>query len=162
MSDELKTAEARRDALALLASLHVCTLATSGDGEPHAVSLFYAHRDFDLFWFSDPTTTHSRQIDDKDGARVAVTIAAECRHYADIRGLQMSGQAKRLGGAAETAAALARLTGRFGFLAEFFQQPGKLAEAMRKTAIYHLAVDRVTFIDNSKGFGHKTTFSPAP
>ena len=160
MSDDLDLTEARRDALALLTSLHVCTLATCADGLAHAVSLFYAHKDFDLFWFSDPNTTHSRHIDGTDGARVAVTIAAECRTVADIRGLQMSGVARRLGGPAETAAALARLTGRFSFLAEFLQHPGKLAEAMRKAAIYQLTVDRVTYIDNSKGFGHKTTFLP--
>lgn len=161
MSDDQKVAEARREALALLDSLHVCSLATCGDDGPHAVSLFYAHNGFDLFWFSDPASTHSRHIDGAARARVAVTIAAECANFTEVRGIQMSGLAKRLTGPVDIAAGLARLTGRFGFLAQFFQQPGKLADAMRKAAIYHLAVERVTYIDNSKGFGHKTSFSPS-
>lgn len=160
MSDDLTLAEARREALELLGSLHVCTLASCADGVAHAVSLFYAHREFDLFWFSDPATTHSRHIDIAGAGRVAVTIAADCNHFEDIRGLQMSGLARRLSGPAESAAAMARLTGRFSFLAAFLQRPGKLADAMRKAGIYHFAAERITFIDNSKGFGHKTSFAP--
>ena len=160
MRDDPKIAEARREALALLDSLHVCTLATCGDEGPHAVFLFYAHSGFDLFWFSDPAATHSRHVDGTAGTRVAVTIAADCDHFADVRGLQIRGPVKRLGGPMDIAAALARLTGRFGFLSQFFQSPGKLADAMQKAAIYHLAADSITYIDNSKGFGHKTTFPP--
>jgi uncharacterized protein YhbP (UPF0306 family) len=150
----------RLEAQRLLAALHVCTVATYGDGQPHAVSLFYAHDGFDLYWFSDPASRHSRHIDAMAEARVAVTIAADHQDFGDIRGIQLIGVARRLAGPLETAAGLARLVGRYGFLARVLEGPVRLAEAMRKAAIYRLTPDQVTFIDNSKGFGHKTSFRP--
>jgi len=152
--------DVRREALQLIASLHVCTLATFGDGQPHAVSLFYAFDGFDLYWFSDPGSRHSRHIDAAADTRVAVTVAADHQDFAGIRGVQMSGVARRLTGPLEIGAGLARLTGRYGFLAQMFNQPLRLADAMRKAAIYRLTAAQVTFIDNTKGFGHKTSFAP--
>ncbi len=162
MSDDHAAEEAaRQDALALVAGLHVCTLATCGsDGLPHAVSLFYAHDGFDLYWLSDPATRHSRHLADASRGRGAVTIAGDCQDFADIRGVQMSGAVHRLDGPLEIAAGLARLTGRYGFLAHLLGRPTGLVDAMRKAAVYRLRPEWVTFIDNSKGFGHKTTFRP--
>ncbi len=160
MTEHRLNEEVRLEALGLIASLHVCTLATCGDGQPHAVSLFYAHDGFDLYWLSDPCSRHSRHIDAMTEARVAVTIAADYQDFGDIRGVQIHGFAQRLSSALEIAAGLAQLTGRYSFLARLFEGPLKLAEAVHKATVYRLTADQVTFIDNTKGFGHKTTFRP--
>ncbi len=152
---------ARQDALALVERMHVCTLATCGDGgQPHAVSLFYAHDGFNLYWLSDPATRHSCHVADPARGRGAVTIAGDHQDFAQICGIQMSGPVRRLDGPLEIAAGLAHLTGRYGFLARLFERPTGLVDAMRKAAVYRLIPEWVTFIDNSKGFGHKTTFRP--
>ncbi|MDE2166965.1 MAG: pyridoxamine 5'-phosphate oxidase family protein [Alphaproteobacteria bacterium] len=153
-------ADAKEAALALIASLHVCSLATGADGRPHAASLMYAHEGFRLFWFSDPATEHSRHIDAAPSARAAVTIAADHQDFATIRGVQMVGVARRVTNPREMTAALALLTGRYGFLARARGGPERLAEALRKAAIYRFTPDRITLIDNTKGFGHKITFDP--
>lgn len=158
MTEDGREAAARQEALKLVASLHVCTLATYGDGQPHAVSLFYAHDGFDLYWFSEPSSRHSRHIESLDEARVVVAIAADHQDFATVRGVQIAGLARRLTGPLEIAGGLARLTGRYGFLARLFETPRELAEAVCKAAVYRLTAERVTFIDNTKGFGHKTTF----
>lgn len=152
--------DAKEAVLALIASLHVCSLATTADGRPHAVSLMYAHQGFRLFWFSDPATEHSRYIDAASPSRVAVTIAADFRDFATIRGVQMAGVAQRLTDHRQRKAALALLTVRYGFLAGADGGPGPLARALRKAAIYRFTPDHITYIDNTKGFGSKMTFAP--
>jgi uncharacterized protein len=150
------------EALALLDSLHTCTLATcSEEGEPHACNLLYAHDGFRLYWFSDPASRHSHYIDGVPGGRrVTMTVAGDHADFTDIRGLQMVGVAQRLTGPLELAAAMARLTARYGFLKQFFSGPGKLVQAMAKAAIYRFTAERVTLIDNKRGFGSRATFDP--
>lgn len=158
--NETSDPDARKEALNLIASLHVCTMATCSNGMPHAVSLFYAHDEFDLLWFSDPAARHSRHISEASEPRVAVTVAGDHQDYAGIRGIQMSGIARRLCEPQEVASGLALLTQRYAFLTRILDGPARLADAMRKAAVYRMSPDQVTFIDNTKGFGHKTTFSP--
>ncbi len=153
--------DAPSEALALLDSLHTCTLATvDEDGLAHACNLLFAHDGFHLYWFSDPASRHSRHIAAAPGGRVAMTVAGDHSDFGDIRGVQMIGRAERLGNPLEIAAAMARLTGRYSFLKQFFGGPGKLAAAMLKAAIYRFTAERVSVIDNRRGFGSKTSFAP--
>ena len=146
--------------LGLIASLHVCSLATSGQGQPHVVSLMYAYAGFELFWFSDPATMHSRHIDAVPLARVAVTIATDHEDFTTIQGVQMVGVARFLTDPREAAAAFSLLTRRFEFLARIAETSDPVAEALHRAGIYRFTPDRVTLIDNTKGFGYKMSFIP--
>ena len=46
---------------------------------------------------------------------------------------------------------------RYGFLAELAKGPAALRAAFEKAGFYCLDPARVTFIDNTRGFGHKET-----
>lgn len=135
---------------------HVMTLATVGDAGAHAASLMYAHSSFTLFWTSDPGARHSIHLERE--ARVTATIAPDYADFRVIRGLQVAGRARRLDGA-EAEAARAALVARYAFLAELASGPPKLRTAFEHAGFYALEPERITLIDNTRGFGHKETLA---
>lgn len=138
---------------------HVVTLATVGDAGAHAASLMYARRSFTLLWTSDPKTRHSVHVE-RD-TRVTATIAPDYADFRLIRGLQIAGRARRVaGGAAD--AARAALVARYAFLAELASGPPKLKAAFEQASFYALEPERITLIDNTRGFGHRETLTLRP
>lgn len=135
---------------------HVMTLATVGDAGAHAVSLMYARSGFTLFWTSGPGSRHSVHVE-RD-ARVTATIAPDYTDFRVIRGLQVAGRARRLAGVDGEAARMA-LVARYAFLAELASGPPKLRSAFEQAGFYALEPERITLIDNPRGFGHKETLA---
>jgi uncharacterized protein YhbP (UPF0306 family) len=70
--------------------------------------------------------------------------------------VQVAGRARRLEGA-DADAARAALVARYAFLAELASGPPKLRAAFEQAGFYALEPDRITLIDNTRGFGHKET-----
>jgi uncharacterized protein len=138
---------------------HVMTLATVGDAGAHAASLMYARAGFTLQWTSDPQSRHSQHLE-RD-ARVTATVAPDYADFRVIRGLQIAGRARRLDGSAAEEARAA-LVARYAFLAELASGPPKLRAAFEKAAFYAVMPERITLIDNARGFGHKETLTLAP
>lgn len=147
------TASLRAEIEFFLDAHHVLSLATIVDGAPHATSLFYARDGLDLVWTSDPATRHSLVVDAPAG--VSATIAPDYRDFRTIRGLQIDGRARRLSDESEAARARARMEARYDFLRALANGPPPLRAAYAKAAFYALQPSRITFIDNTKGFGHK-------
>lgn len=142
---------------AFLAAHHVMTLATVGDdGVPHAASVMYAVDGLALYWMSKPDTRHSQHIERRP--RVTVTVAPDYTDFRMIRGLQIEGAARRLAGEVELARARERMIARYAFLRELATGPAALRAAIEKAGFYCLAPARITLIDNTKGFGHKSSF----
>lgn len=139
----------------------VMSLATSGARGPHAANVFYARDDFTLVWVSDPQSEHSQHL--AACSRVAATIAANCIDYADIKGVQIHGEAWRIDQAAERSRARTQLEMRFDFLRRLSFGSAALREAYENAEFYRLAPSRMVLIDNSRGFGFKEAieFDPA-
>ena len=154
------TNELGRQIGAFLDTYHVMSLATQGAGGPHASNLFYARDGLALLWVSDPDRQHSREIE--ANPRVAATVAPDYTDYAVIRGVQMTGTARRIVAADERERAQAQLEARYGFLGQLASGPAKLREAYARIAVYRLQPARIVLIDNSKGFGHKETLELLP
>lgn len=140
---------------AFLDAHHVMSLATIGPSGPHAANLFYARDGLALLWVSDVDTRHSRDIE--AAPRVAATVAPDTSDFAVIRGVQVSGTARRVAAASDRAHHLALLEARYPFLGQLASGPAKLREAYAKTAVYRLQPARIVWIDNTQGFGHKET-----
>lgn len=138
---------------------HVMTLATVDDAGAHAASLMYARAGFVLHWTSDPKSRHSQHLE-RD-ARVTATVAPDYADFRVIRGLQIAGRARRLDGI-EAESARGALVGRYAFLAELASGPPALRAAFEKATFFALVPERITLIDNSRGFGHKETLTLAP
>ncbi len=143
-------------AIDFLAAHHVMSLAWCSDGAPQSCSLMYVHDGFTLSFVSDPASGHSRIIDAAKGLPAAVTIAPDYDDFRAIRGLQMSGVVARAG-PAEAAAALASFARRYAFFRG--DKPPAVAAALAKARLYRFVPARVTFIDNTAGFGAKTIFT---
>lgn len=154
MSNSTPTSELRGRIEAFLAAHHVMSLATIGREGPHAASLFYAYDEFALIWLSDPASRHSRDVDAEP--RVAATIAADYANFAEIRGLQIRGAARRVE-QNERARYLTLLEARYAFLKRSAEGPKKMHDAYAQSAIYRLDPKRIVLIDNTRRFGYKET-----
>jgi len=144
----------KREIERFLAAYHVVHLAT-GTRAAHAASVMYAPDGLALVWMSKPDTRHSRHLE--SDARVAATVAPDYTDFRDIRGLQIFGRAQRITGVAAVARAMLLMTGRYGFLRELASGPAPLRQAFESAGFYRLASERITLIDNTRGFGHKDT-----
>ena len=154
------TIELDRQIGAFLAAHHVMSLATLGADGPHATNLFYACDGLAPVWVSEPDSQHSREIE--ADPRVAATVAPDYSDFALIRGLQITGAARRIVATDERMRHLAQLEGRYPFLRQLAAGPSKLRDAYARTAVYRLQPARIVLIDNTKGFGHKETLEISP
>ena len=136
---------------AYLDSHTVLNLATSGPNGAHAASVFYARRHFDLFWFSENSTRHSRDL--AMGVGCAGTIADNVDDYKLIQGLQLQGVGEELVETSERQTGLDALNAKYDFMKEFASGPG--AERMEKTSLYRFRPLSITWIDNAVSFGFK-------
>jgi uncharacterized protein len=140
---------------AFLDAHHVMSLATCGGDGPHAANVFYARDGFALLWVSDPRSRHSIELEGEP--RIAATVSPDYLDFAEIRGVQIHGHARRLADGAERAAARASLEARYSFLRLMSKMPEVLVRAYAQVAFYRLEPQRLVLIDNTRGFGHKET-----
>ena len=134
---------------------HVMSLATAGESGAHAASLMYARQGLELYWTSEAQSHHSREIE-RD-SRVTATIAPDYTDFRLIRGLQAIGRAARLADARDVERGRELLVRRYAFLAELASGPPALRKAFEQASFYRLLPERITFIDNTRGFGFKET-----
>lgn len=136
-------------ALDYLREHNVMTLATSGPGGVWAAAVFYASDHFDLFFLSASGTRHVQNI--IHNPRVAATIQEDYAEWREIRGIQMEGVVRRLADR-EQVAAIALYRQKFPHV---FSAGATVAAALKKVDWFQLRPDRLYFVDNSRGFGHR-------
>ena len=136
----------REKALAYLAARNVMTLATASTW---AAAVFYASEGFTLYFVSSPDSRHAHDL--ARDPRAAAAIHEDSRDWRLIQGIQLSGRAEKLEGAARHAA-LACYRHKFGFLDD---EP-LLSQALAKAACYRLVAEELYFIDNAAGLGART------
>lgn len=139
-----------------LGSHHVMSIATTGSegNTPHSANVFYVIDDqMRLIFLSQTTSLHGRDIGQE--ASVAATVTEQYEDWHQIRGVQLWGTARLLGGAAKTGA-LARYMARFPFVRDVLADP-KLVTRLKDTGVYRVEVDKAGFTDNTSGlFGRQT------
>ena len=139
----------RESVLAYLRTHRVATVATNGSDGPWAAAVFYASDGFDLYFLSSPSSRHCRNL--AGSARVAATVQEDYADWREIRGVQLEGTVAELSGADERAAR-AIYSKKFRFVRGAV---GAIAEALKKVRWYRLTPEKLYFIDNSRGFGHR-------
>lgn len=136
-------------ALDYLNSHHVMTLATNGPGELWAAAVFYVNDGFEFYFLSAGHTRHAQNM--AASPRVAATIQEDYPEWSVIKGIQLEGTVRQLKGR-DREAAFRLYAGKFRFL----EQPISAIEmALARVNWYHLSPERLYFIDNSRGFGHR-------
>ena len=139
----------RAFALSYLASHTVMSLATYGSQGLWAAAVFYASEGFDLYFLSAGHTRHGQNLGDRP--RAAATIQENYSDWPAIQGIQLEGDVRLLAGE-RRAAAIALYLAKFSFLKNADQA---LQAQLDKINWYRLRPDRLYFVDNSLGFGHR-------
>jgi uncharacterized protein len=131
---------------------HVMTLASHGDEGVWAAAVFYANDGFAIYFLSSPTSRHCRNL--AGNPRVSAAVHEDYTDWKEIKGVQLEGIASVLAGAEEEEAA--RFYGaKFPIVGKLEQAPVSIVEALAKVRWYKLIPERLYFIDNSAGFGHR-------
>ncbi len=144
------TLSPREKALEYLRTHHVLTLATTGMDGPWAAAVFYVNDGFTLYFLSAPSTRHAVNLGAR--AEVAGAIQEDYRDWKEIKGIQLEGQAHKTSGA-EQASAIARFTAKFPVVG--VKAPAEITSAIGRVWWYRLVPERMFFIDNSLGLGHR-------
>lgn len=141
------TSSLKPDIIAILDAGQDLTLATvRPDGWPQATTVSYASEGLDIYVGTDAHAQKAQNIAHDD--RVSVTVDLPYRSWDEIRGLSLSGHAKRLTDPAET-----RRAGEL-FLKKFPQLAGYLQAAHGELALFRIQPDVVSVLDYRRGFGH--------
>lgn len=142
-------ADIRQAALEYLESHHVMTLATCGEKAPWAAAVFYASEGFNLVFLSAGHTRHIQDL--KHRPRVAAAIQEDYRDWLKIKGIQLEGTVRQLDGHQRQEA-----IDLYGTKFTFIASAGSLIQAaLKRIDWYLLEPDRLYFVDNSRGFGHR-------
>lgn len=139
----------RKQALNYISNHQVLTLATSGPDGVWAAAVFYVNDTFDFYFLSAGHTRHARHV--ARNPRVAATIQEDYAGWEEIKGIQMEGSVFLLSGVEESAA-IALYRQKYRFLAE---ANAEMEAALDQVNWYHLLPERLYFIDNSRGLGHR-------
>lgn len=142
-------AERRRQALTYLERHTVLTLATCGDQGVWAAAVFYANEEFNLYFLSASHTRHVRDL--TKNPQAAATVQENYSDWPAIQGIQLEGQVRLLAGE-ERANAMALYLRKYAFLRDAGRT---LQRELEKIDWYCLSPERLYFIDNSMGFGHR-------
>jgi uncharacterized protein YhbP (UPF0306 family) len=141
--------DAAARALAYVAGHHVMTLATHGPLGLWAAAVFYAHDGFRLVFLSAGHTRHAQNI--AASPRVAATIQDDYDEWQAIQGVQLEGEVRLLSGR-KRSAAIAMYADRFRFLSS---PTAAIEAALQRVSWYSLEPERLYFVDNTQGFGHR-------
>jgi uncharacterized protein YhbP (UPF0306 family) len=133
------------------------TLALSsaaGNGVPHVAPLFYLPgKNLCLYWFSSPSSEHSRNLLRQPEA--AVSIFRPTDQWKQIRGAQLRGVVRMVTDSAERSAIAKAYAKRFRL--------GKLLQtAMAASELFVFEPRWARYVDNSKRLGSRfeLTFEP--
>lgn len=143
------TRDPRQLALTYLANHQVMTLATTGAQGVWAAAVFYVNDGFDLTFLSAGHTRHAQNI--AANATIAATIQEDYRDWQKIQGVQLEGRVSLLQDVSRETA-VARYLQKYPFLTTADE---KIQLALTRVNWYLLQPERLYFIDNSLGLGHR-------
>jgi uncharacterized protein YhbP (UPF0306 family) len=148
----MTASELPAEVAAYLASHHVMTLATQGADGPWAAAVFYAWHEGSLIFISAPSTRHALNL--AADPRCAATIHDDTGDWKAVKGIQFEGRVEQLAGKHADQARLA-YGNKFPLVSPLTKIPPPIAEALAKIRWYRLRPQRMYYIDNAKGFGHR-------
>lgn len=151
------TPKALRSAATLLDSFGTLTLATQSQQGPWAAALFYARDEkLNLYFISDNSSRHVLELIENEA--VAITVNGDHKTWKNIRGLQISGTAERVG-PEERARVEELYLSKFADLKQLLTAPStageqRIASEFRASDFFRVRPKTIRVIDNRKEFGH--------
>lgn len=137
---------------AYLRDHQVATLATHSGEDIWAAAVFYVNAGYALYFLSSPTSRHCVNL--AQNPRVALTIQEDYADWLEIKGVQIEGFVSELSGEEEKLAR--RLYGqKFPIVGKLAQAPEAIVKALAKVRWYKVVPQRLYYIDNAVGLGHR-------
>ena len=131
---------------------NVATLATGSGTDIWASAVFYVNDGYNLYFLSSPESRHCLNL--AQSPHVALTIQEDYSDWTDIKGIQMEGTVSEISGDEEGKAR--RLYGeKFPVVGILAQAPAAIVKALAKVRWYRIDPQKLYFIDNSVGLGHR-------
>jgi uncharacterized protein YhbP (UPF0306 family) len=147
----------KQSIIAYMENHNTLSLATEKDGAPHAAKVFYVNTGFKIYFLSNSTTRHGKNL--AHNPRVSATIDEDYSNWLLIKGIQIEGRVVCAGGLMENSAIALSYIKKFPDVKDFFFSPQKLGEIIMAkvsgVSFYKLTPERICFIDNEKGFGKR-------
>jgi len=131
---------------------NVANLATCYNDVPSAAAIFYVNDGFTLYFLSSPTSRHCCNL--VYNQRVAVTIQEDYSDWLEIKGVQLEGYATEISGV-EVDKARRLYAEKFPITGLLAQAPASIVTALAKVSWYRITPQRICFIDNTFGLGHR-------
>lgn len=138
--------------LSYLKDHNTLVLSTVSGVIPFSAPLFYASKDFDLYFLSDPATRHGQNI--QANPTIAATITEDYQRWQDIRGLQLEGTAQLVTATLEKAGGMAIYLGKFPFVSDFLRS-ADFRQGAGKAQLYRITPKVIWYIDNGQSFSHR-------
>jgi len=130
--------------------ISISVATTSPTGSPRAADVYFvSDDDLNLYFYSDPASRHSRNIQREP--RVAMTARVESLDWHEIRGIQIEGIAKVMDDPEAHHRAWRLMCDKFPFYESF-------TDAVARLKMYRVTPHRIRWLDNSVSFGHKEEF----
>jgi len=147
---EIPSATVAESVEAIVAQTTVLSLATSGEpGEAHANMAFFALGPaFDLFFVSEPSTRHGRNVADRPRASAAIWLSPP-EYGEHLQGMQLTGECA----IARDEVAAAAFTAYSGRFPSFGRDPAMRESYLAGTAassLYRLRVKSLTLVDEPR------------
>lgn len=142
-------------AWAYLQTHNTVVLATCSQEVSWSAAVFYANRQWRLYFLSEPHTRHMQDI--KANPVVAATVTEDYKDWREIKGLQMRGRVEPAS-TIEWPLAVEAYLAKFPFAREFLR-PDKLWQVAGKklnARFYRFSPEEVYFLDNASGFSSRT------
>ena len=136
----------RSKILETLSQHHMMTLATvRPDGFPQATIVNYINEDLTLYFVTDAMAQKAGNID--LNSKVSVAISSETKNFYKLRGLSLSGHAKRVVDQKKATEIALRLFQTLPQSRRFVPEPPQ------QTAVYAVTPVAISLIDYAEGFG---------
>ena len=133
----------------------VLCLSTCVENESWVAPVFYSVINTQIVFLSAPHTRHCKNI--ALNPKVSASIQEDCKDWAEIKGIQLQGTVSRIEDEA-IPAVISAYAEKFPIIGS--EAPKEIRSALNKVGWFELTVEQLYFIDNSKGFGHRTELSP--
>jgi uncharacterized protein YhbP (UPF0306 family) len=110
--------ELRRLAEELISQQTTMTVSTAHENAPWAAPVYYAHRKFRFYFFSDPSSRHISEA--LESGKAAAAIFHQASTWKEIRGIQMSGSIIHMHPGLDAIRAIRIYLRKFPFTRDFF------------------------------------------
>jgi len=136
----------RSKILEVLRRHHTMVLATiRPDGYPQATTVNYIHDDLTLYFATDATSQKAGNL--RLNNKVSVAIASETQDFYKLRGLSMSGIAKRVSDKQRSEELALRL------FRELPRSRRYVPQNPKQLAVYEITPVAIALVDYASGFG---------